>query len=195
MKNPKIILTFLIAVCFLNGCSADLSDYKEVDSPFDIKKYFTGDLVAWGMLQDYTEKVNRRFCVEINGNWTGNKGVLAEKFYFDDGEISYRNWQLTKNTDGSYEGQAEDVMGVANGKHQGFAFQFTYNLLIEVDNSTYEVVMDDWMYQIDKYRVMNKTSISKLGVTIANVSLFFDKESNVKTCASSIPMTFSAARS
>lgn len=195
MKNVKDILIFLIIVGFLNGCSADLSDYNKADAPFDIKEYFTGDLVAWGMLQDYTDKVNRRFCVEINGSWTGNKGILAEKFYFDDGEITYRNWQLTKTVDGNYEGEAEDVVGIAIGKHKGFAFQFSYNLLIEVDDSTYEVTMDDWMYQIDKYRVMNKTSISKLGINVANVSLFFDKQSSVKTCASSIPMGFSQEKS
>jgi len=192
MKQFKLILTIFITICFLAGCSVDLSDYENEGKPFDIKEYFTGDIVAWGMLQDYTHQVNRRFCVEINGSWEENKGVLAEKFYFDDGEITYRNWQLTKNIDGSYIGQAEDVVGTAIGKHQGFAFQFTYDLLIEVDNSTYEVSMNDWMYQIDEYRVMNKTAISKLGVNVANVTLFFDKETQVKTCDSSISMSIQA---
>ena len=94
---------------------------------------------------------------------------LAEKFYFDDGEISYRNWQLSKLNNGSYQGTAEDVKGIAIGTHQGFAFQFQYELLLTIDNSTYEVAMDDWMYQLDDYRVFNKTAMSKLGVTVDEV--------------------------
>jgi hypothetical protein len=38
------------------------------------------------------------------------------------------------------------------------------------------------MYQLDEYRVMNKTSMSKLGVEVASITLFFDKEPPVKNC-------------
>jgi hypothetical protein len=44
--------------------------------------------------------------------------------------------------------------------------------------------MDDWMYQIDDYRVMNKTTISKFGIDVAEVTLFFDKETPYQTCSS-----------
>ena len=64
--------------------------------------------------------------------------------------------------------------------------QYKYTLRLPVDGKTYDVSMDDWMYQIDQYRVMNKTAISKFGFNVANVTLFFDKESPVKTCASNI---------
>jgi hypothetical protein len=172
-----VILSFLIT-----SCSVKLSDYNKIDKSFDIKNYFTGDIVAWGTVQDYNNKVNRRFCVEINGTWQGNSGLLAEKFYFKDGEISYRNWQLTKRSDGSYEGVAEDVIGTAIGKHKGFSFQFKYELLLKVDDDSYQVSMDDWMFQLDEYRVINKTAISKLGVNVANVTIFFDKENTRQTC-------------
>ncbi len=180
-KSPLIALTLLSSL-FISSCSVELSEYKNTTPTFDIKTYFSGDMVAWGIVQDYNDKVNRHFCVELNGTWQKNKGVLAEKFYFSDGEVSYRNWQLTKESDGSYRGEAEDVVGVAIGKHQGFAFQFQYDLLLEVDKETYQVSMDDWMYQLDQYRVMNKTSISKLGVNVANVTIFFDKQNTAKTC-------------
>lgn len=182
MKNSKRVLLFLIFIISITGCSVELSDYSKENKPFDIKNYFTGDVIAWGIIQDHSNKVNRRFCVEIEGTWQKNKGVLAEKFYFDDGEIGYRNWQLTKNSDGSYLGSAEDVVGEAVGKHRGFAFQFQYDLLLAVNEETYQVQMDDWMFQIDEYRVMNKTAISKLGINVANVTLFFDKQSDLKTC-------------
>jgi len=181
----KIAITLSTCV-FLASCTTTIEEYEKNTKAFDIKTYFNGNVVAWGMVQDYSAKVSRRFCVEINGSWQGNNGLLAEKFYFDDGEISYRNWQLSKLNNGSYQGTAEDVKGIAIGTHQGFAFQFQYELLLTIDNSTYEVAMDDWMYQLDDYRVFNKTAMSKLGVTVAEITLFFDKEFPNKTCDTSV---------
>ena len=178
-KQPLLALTTCLLI---SSCSTNLTDYQPQVSNFDIKEYFDGDVTAWGTIQDSSDKVTRRFCVELEGKWNGNKGLLAEKFYFDDGEISYRNWHFNKQNDGSYEGTAEDVIGTAIGKHRGFAFQLQYTLELPVDGTTYEVSMNDWMYQIDQYRVMNKTAISKFGVNVANVTLFFDKELPVKKC-------------
>lgn len=178
-SNP---LLALLAATLLLSCSTDIDDYEQNEQPFDIKTYFTGDVIAWGIIQDSTQKVNRRFCVELKGTWNGNNGILAEKFYFKDGEISYRNWQLTKNVDGSYKGTAEDVLGTAIGKHKGFAFQFNYGLSLKVEEDSYQVSMDDWIYQLDEYRAINKTSVSKFGINVAEVTIFFDKEIPLKSC-------------
>ncbi len=184
MNKAITLISAVIATFVLTSCSVGLTDYQQEKTPFDIKDYFSGDVIAWGMVQDYSNKVNRRFCVEIKGTWQGNKGVLAETFYFKDGEVSYRNWQLTKSADGTYLGLAEDVIGTAKGAHQGFAFQFKYDLLLKVEDKTYEVSMDDWMYQIDDYRVINKTSMSKFGVNVADVTILFDKETPFQKCTS-----------
>jgi hypothetical protein len=183
--NKIIGVFFIVAVSLINtSCSTAIDDYENSNTPFDIKEYFNGSTIAWGMIQDYSNKVNRRFCVEIEGTWQGNKGTLAETFYFDDGEVSYRNWQLIKQEDSRYLGTAEDVDGIATGIHKGFAFQFTYNLLLTIDDETYNVSMDDWMYQLDEFRVMNKTSMHKLGVKVADITLFFDKTLPNKKCSS-----------
>lgn len=191
MNNIKSIFLILITSLALFSCSVELSDYQKQGAVFDIKKYFTGDVIAWGTVQDHTNKVNRMFCVEIKGTWQGDKGVLAEKFYFKDGEVSFRNWQLTKQNNGHYIGTAEDVVGTAIGMHKGFAFQFQYELSLKVDDDIYLVSMDDWMYQLDEYRVMNKTSMSKFGIKVAEINIFFDKEDTSKTCelfASGLPI-------
>ena len=180
---PLFKLPFISALALLlTSCSAELQDYHPEKGQFDLQSYFNGKLTARGMIQDHTDKVTRRFCVELEGTWQGNQGVLAETFYYDDGEVGYRDWQLTKQQDGHYIGLADDVIGEAVGEHQGFAFQLRYTLALKVNVSVYEVAMDDWMYQLDPYRVMNKTAINKLGVNVAHVTLFFDKQSTVTTC-------------
>lgn len=186
MINSKQFIFAISASFFVSSCSTNLGEYQAQENDFDIKQYFDGNVIAWGTVQDSSDKVTRRFCVELEGTWQGEQGVLTEKFYFNDGEVSYRNWHLNKQIDGSYLGTAEDVIGTAIGKHQGFAFQFQYTLALAVDDTTYQVSMDDWMYQIDQYRVINKTSISKFGFNVANVTLFFDKQLPVKTCEQNI---------
>lgn len=183
MINYKQPILVLMACLFVSSCSTKLTDYQTQNKNFDIKEYFDGNVIAWGIVQDSSDKVTRRFCVELEGSWQGEQGVLAETFYFDDGEISYRDWRFSKQKDGSYQGTADDVIGSAVGKHQGFAFQFQYTLALDVSGTTYEVSMDDWMYQIDQYRVMNKTAISKFGFNVANVTIFFDKQAPVKSCS------------
>ena len=63
-----------------------------------------------------------------------------------------------------------------------FAFQWQYDLLVPIDGETIEFSLDDWMYQIDEYRVFNRTEMKKIGVTLAEISLFFDKQIPEKTC-------------
>lgn len=175
-------IQLLLFCSLLASCSTKITDYEAASPKFDIQSYFNGELIAWGMVQDYSNQVTRRFCVELSGTWTNNQGKLAEVFYFDDGEVSYRTWQLTKLANGEYQGEAEDVVGIASGKQSGFAFQWQYQLLVLIGEETYQFDMDDWMYQVDEYRVFNRTTMNKLGVKVAEISLFFDKSSFSKQC-------------
>lgn len=183
LKNLKFISLCLLFVV-ITSCSSDISDYQETSPKFDIKTYFSGELIAWGMVQDYANQVTRRFCVELNGTWENNQGELAEIFYFDDGEISYRTWQLTQLSNDQYTGSAEDVVGIATGKQSGYAFQWQYQLLVPIDDELYQFNMDDWMYQIDEHRVFNRTTMNKFGVKAAEITLFFDKNTASKKCVS-----------
>ena len=182
MNNVIKMALAAMFMFLIYGCSTDIKQYKKVEKPFDIKAYFTGPVLAWGMVQNYSGQVTRRFCVEIQGSWQGNEGLLEEKFYFDDGEVTYRNWQLVKLASGAYQGTAEDVIGTATGQHSGFAFHWQYTLSVPVEDDVYQLHLDDWMYQLDNDRVFNKTKMIKLGVTVADITLFFDKSAAEKRC-------------
>ncbi|MFT5812989.1 MAG: hypothetical protein ACI9VT_000727 [Psychroserpens sp.] len=180
-QNIKLMVIFWL-VYTLTSCTSQLEEYQATSPKLDIQQYFSGKSIAWGMVQDYTSKVTRRFCVELDGQWQGEDGLLKEVFYFADGEVSFRNWQLKKLKQGKYLGSAEDVVGNANGQQVGFAFQWQYDLLVPIDGDEIQLSLDDWMYQIDEYRVFNRTKMKKFGVTVAEITLFFDKEFPVKTC-------------
>ena len=180
IKTKLTPLFFLLIL--LSACSSDITDYQETTPKFDIKRYFTGKFVGWGMVQDYSNQVTRRFCVELNGTWKKNQGELAEVFYFDDGEVSGRTWQLTKLSNNEYTGSAEDVAGIATGKQSGYAFHWQYQLIVPIDEVPYQFTMDDWMYQVDEHRVFNRTTRNKLGIKVAEITLFFDKNTLSQKC-------------
>lgn len=186
MKKFIYILICIHISLTLMSCATELEEYETVEKPFDIKNYFTGTIIAWGIVQDFTNKVTKRFCVEVIGTWDGDYGTLSEAFYFTgEKKLSYRTWKLRKQENGSYIGTADDVKGDAIGVHKGFAFHFQYDFLLEVDEGSYQVTMDDWMYQLDDYKVINRTSMRKFGLKVADITIFFDKLNSNTRCKTS----------
>ncbi|WP_229156661.1 DUF3833 domain-containing protein [Fluctibacter halophilus] len=177
----------IIALSFLlNGCSTQLSDYPPQGQPsFDLQRYFNGNLTAWGIVEDYAGKLTRRFCVDIRGEWEGNRGTLHETFYYADGEEQVRIWHLNVDDQGVVTGSAADVIGTASGQAQGHVFNWQYTLSVPIDGENWEFAIDDWMYQMDDNRLMNRSYMKKWGITVASISIFFDKTQPLRECRSS----------
>lgn len=178
MKLLKRMLKapLIAAVTLLSACSADIDNYQASSPTFDLFGYFEGDVKAWGMVQDYTEKQTRRFEVDIVGTVEGNELTLVEDFVFDDGELDQRIWVITKLEDGTYQGKADDIIGVATGKEMGNALQWQYDFELKMDDSTITVSFDDWLYRQDEMHVFNLTKIKKFGVEVGTITLFFQRQ-------------------
>jgi len=159
----------------LAGCATvDVSTYAADKPALDIARYFDGRVEGWGMFQDRSGKVVRRFTVTIDGRWDGNRGTLDEHFVFSDGTTQNRVWTLVRDGD-RYSGTAGDVIGTGTGVQQGSAFNLRYVLAVEADGRTWHVDMDDWMYAIDERTVLNRTTMSKFGFRVGEVTLSFTK--------------------
>ncbi|MEZ9667836.1 DUF3833 domain-containing protein [Vibrio breoganii] len=165
----------LIGVLHIMGCSADLSDYQQDGPKFDLFGYFEGSVTVWGMVQDRSGKQTRRFEVDLNGSVEGNVLTLNEDFVFDDGEESTRIWVITRLEDGTYEGRADDIIGVASGEEVGNALRWTYDFELPRGDSTVVVGFDDWLYRQDEKHLFNLTSIRKFGIEFGTLTLFFQR--------------------
>lgn len=167
----------VLAFCLiLFGCSAQLKDYQDSKLPLDLFGYFEGQSRAWGMVQDYSGKKTRSFEVVIVGTVVENQLTLVEDFLFDDGEQSQRIWYIDKLPDGSYQGRASDVVGVAQGKEVGNAMFWSYDLVIPWDDSEIEVRLEDWLYRQDDTRVFNLAKIKKFGLEVGQITILFEKQ-------------------
>ncbi|BDX08520.1 DUF3833 domain-containing protein [Planctobacterium marinum] len=174
----KFIFALLLtsAASLLIGCSSvDINDYRGSEPNLNLKTFFDGKLKVYGMVQDFSGKVTRRFTADIDASWDGETGTLDELFYFDDGEQQTRIWTLNHLGNGEYNGTAGDVVGVAKGKTVGSVFRWQYELTIPYDGDTLNVKLDDWLYLITEDRLINRTSINKFGLEVGEITLIIEK--------------------
>jgi hypothetical protein len=164
------------SVAALQGCASQKIEAYAAEKPvLDLQQYFNGTLDAYGVFTDRSGTVVKRFTVVMRCSWAGNQGVLDEDFTYSDGSTQKRIWRLTKLADGSFTGEADDVVGQARGQARGNAFHWTYTLRLPVDQSVYEVQFDDWMYLMTDTVMLNKATMSKFGVRLGEVTLSFTK--------------------
>lgn len=159
-----------------SGCAgSSVNDYASELPQLDLKRYFNGVVDAWGIFTDRSGKVVKRFTVVMNCSWNGDQGVLDEDFVYSDGTKQKRIWKLTHLGDGRYSGQADDVIGVAQGQTRGNAFNWRYTLALPVNDQVWQVQFDDWMYVMNEQVMLNKASMSKFGIFLGEVTLSFTK--------------------
>lgn len=174
LKTLSILTTLLM----LSGCTGGntMEFYKDTQPKADIKAYFNGPIKAWGVVQDWRGRVTRRFDVEMVGSWDGDIGTLEEKFDYYDGETQERTWTITKISDTAYEGTAGDIIGKASGEAAGSAVNWHYVMDLPVGDTTYKVKFDDWMWQMNDGVLINRSYIKKFGITVAELTIFMQKQ-------------------
>ena len=173
------LIVAMIVVVSLGGCSSqtitDVADRKPV---MDLEAFFEGDVIAYGIFEDYTKSLSRQFRVNIKGIVDGNQLTLEEDFLYDDGEVQRRVWvieNLGRDDNGitHYEGRADDVVGKAKGQLAGNALNWVYQLALPVSDSVYHIQFDDWIYQQDDYVALNRALLTKFGFEVGSVTLVF----------------------
>ena len=169
---------------FLTACSGVNVDHYQQNTPkFDFIDYFTGNVQAWGVIYDWKGAVTKRFSIDMNGAMQQKEGKdifhLAEKFTYSDGETLERYWDVARDPEDAnvLYGYAPEVPTKAVGKQSGNSIQFKYPFLLEYkEGSTIKVSMDDWMYLVDTQTLVNKNTVRKFGLKVAELQIFFRKE-------------------
>lgn len=176
MKILKI--TALLGVLImLNNCGGNSLEYYTDTAPrADIREYFNGPIKAWGIVQDWRGRVVNRFDVEMVGSWKGDIGTLTEHFTYYNGKKQERVWTIKKLADGSFEGTAGDIIDTAKGNTNGSAVQWNYVMDVPVDDTTYRLRFDDWMWAMNDGVLINRSYLKKFGLTVAELTLFMQKQ-------------------
>ncbi|MFW2368829.1 MAG: DUF3833 domain-containing protein [Desulforhopalus sp.] len=172
----RILLMFL-TLSLLTGCSAiDMKSYSSNEPRLDLYEFFQGQTKGWGIVQDRKGRLTRQFTVNITGTVSSDdKLTLVEDFTWSDGEQSTRTWILSKQDPHNFTGTAADVINSASGTLYGNVLNWQYKLNLKVDDSTWKIDFDDWMFLVDENLLLNKATMLKLGFKIGEVTIVFQK--------------------
>ncbi len=167
----------LLCCVVLTSCgSVSVDDYATEKPVLDLTRFFDRPVQAWGIYQDRSGKVLKRFHVDITSRRDGDRLILDERFVYSDGSTQRRVWTLIPDGQNRWRGTADDVAGEATGELAGNALRWRYQLNLPVDGTTYVVTFDDWMYLMDEDTLINRSSMLKLGVELGQVTLFFRRQ-------------------
>jgi len=173
MRKRLLVLLF---VC-LAGCGGvDVRQYSAQNPKLDLPGFFVGRVDGWGMFQKRSGEVIKRFHVLINSRMDGQNLIMHEDFTYSDGSKQTRTWTLHPDGPGRWRGTAGDVVGESSGEVAGNALHWRYVLSLPVDDKVYQVHLDDWMYLIDENTMTNRSAMTKFGIEVGQVTLFFRRQ-------------------
>ena len=178
-KQASRLLLLVATFLSISACSVSIdgNNYTEQSPKFSLETFFDGKVTAWGIVQDRSGEVVQRFIVNIDGSIQGDTLTLDETFSYDLGSgPEKRIWKLQKNNDGTYTGNASDIAGDAIGTSYGNAFNFAYEMDLDVGGTSYRVNFDDWFWAMDNNTMMNRSYIKKFGLVMAEVTIFMQKQ-------------------
>ena len=181
-KITKLVVLGLF-LAGLVGCSqalfkADIKDYAANTPPLKLEQFFEGRSYAYGIFEDRFGNLKRQFRVRIDGRVDADELIFDERFIYEDGETARRVWTIqNRGVDETglmrYQGQADDIDGVATGQIAGNVLSWSYDIVLSLSGQNLKVRFDDFIYQLDEDIAINRAYVSKWGVEIGQVTLVF----------------------
>jgi len=176
-SRRRTLLSLTGLSLMLAGCSGmQLEDFSSQQPELRLEEYFVGETRAWGIFEDRFGNLKRSFTVDITGTLNNGMLKLDERFLYNDGETDQRIWNITVKENGNYEGQAADVVGTAQGRVAGNALNWQYELNLPVGQRIWKVHFNDWMFLQSDGVLINKAKVTKWGIHLGTVTLFFQKQ-------------------
>ncbi|WP_374762906.1 DUF3833 domain-containing protein [Yunchengibacter salinarum] len=166
----------LLALITLTGCAdMKIEDFRGTKPKLTLEDYFLGESRAYGLFTNRAGDVKAQFTVDITGTMDGETLVLDERFRYQSGRTDKRVWRIKRTGKRTYEGTAGDIVGVANGEIAGNALNWSYVMDLAVDDTTYRVKFDDWMFLQEDGVLLNRAVVTKWGFHVGTVTLSFRK--------------------
>ena len=166
----------MLACAGLLGCSSPLPVAAFADSPpaLDPVRFFTGHVVSWGVMEDRSGAPTSIVTTDCVGAAQGTDGLsMTQTLHVGTDPAQTRTWQMRRVGPGRFEATANDMVGIATGEAAGRAFHWQWTLALQPGNALKNVTMEQWWYLLDDSSMLNRTTVSKLGVIAAEVTEHF----------------------
>lgn len=175
MKFLTALPAFILAAC------TGPQHYANQTPKMDFITYFSGTTHGYGAIYDIRGRLTDTFHVIMRGtpgtNPSGQRTLqLAEDFTYASGKTQQRSWNVTEPAANRLHGTAPDVPGFAEGLQSGNALQFRYPITITRESgSKITLSANDWMWMMPGEKLMNRNTLSKFGIPVAELVITFSK--------------------
>lgn len=142
---------------------------------FDLFGFLQGRTVARGIFEDRFGKLRRSFTVGIVGTLHNGILILDEDFLYSDGTTDKRVWRLKKTGERQFIGQCEDALTPALGYLWPDRCEMRYKIKLDIGARQFTVKFDDAFYPLDDKTMMNRATVTKLGVRLGQAIIVFSK--------------------
>ncbi|MEO8715235.1 MAG: DUF3833 family protein [Acetobacteraceae bacterium] len=166
-------LALLVVLC---GCSDPLpvGSFAGTGPEFDPVRFFTGHTASWGVLENRDGAPSQLVRTDCMGEPDGPGGLhMIQHLTFSDGKAQTRDWHLRRTGPHRFEGTANDMVGTTVGETAGPAFHWRWTLAGDLLQN---VTLDQWMYLMPNGAMVNRTTVSKLGFILAEVTEQFERK-------------------
>jgi hypothetical protein len=177
LQSVSYSLGVCLSLSLLSGCASHQAQTTGANEPqFRIQQYYNGNLHAHGIVLNKSGDLTRTFAIDMKGSWKDQRGVLKELIHYNDGKTQTREWHFVFEDAHHFTASAADAVGLAKGTQYGNTVHMAYTLNVPVDDKTYAINFDDWLYMTIGGKVINKTTLSKYGFHLGEVIITYDKK-------------------
>jgi hypothetical protein len=146
---------------------------------FDPIAFFDGHTHSWGVIEHRSGAPSERVETDSHGERDGSGRLrMVQHLSFQDGTTQQRDWTLWRSGSDRFEATANDMVGTAAGESDGNVFHWQWVLARSPGNSLMDVTMNQWMYRLQDGSVMIRSTVTKFGLILAEVSEQFTHPEN-----------------
>jgi hypothetical protein len=167
---------FSMAAILVAGCDRTPAPPAGSGPAFDPIAFFDGHTHSWGVIEGRSGAPTEQIITDSRGEKEGNDKLrLIQHLSFQDGTTQERDWTLWRSGVDRFDATANDMVGSAKGATTGNIFHWQWILARSPGNGLMDVTMNQWMYRLQDGSVLIRTTISKFGVIVAEVSEQFTR--------------------
>jgi hypothetical protein len=160
-----------VAASLVAGC--DRTAHPPIGSgpAFDPIAFFDGHTHSWGVIESRSGSPTERIVTDSHGEKDGTERLrMVQHLSFQDGTTQQRDWTLWRSGPDRFDATANDMVGSAKGEADGNVFHWQWVLARSPGNALMNVTMNQWMYRLEDGSVMIRTTVSKLGIIVAEIT-------------------------
>jgi hypothetical protein len=180
----QILIALCVAVCLIACCdhTPAQSAAPGTGPAFDPVAFFNGHTRSWGVIENRSGAPTQSIVTDSHG-WIdeANQLRMVQQLSFQDGSTQERHWTLSRTGPNRFTATANDMVGSAAGETDGGMFRWEWVLARSPGNPLMNVTMRQWMYRLDDGSAMIRTTVSKFGIIVAEVTERFSHPGGAAT--------------